>query len=150
LYLKIENLQIGCGTCIEFTTEDGHYVATWSKENSQLTLTMPGGATLHSIGNIVTYKSFSTSNKHDDPIEIKKSIPKKDLIHIESSNQKEDFTQIKYLTEKKDLTQFKNSTKEEDFTQIDDSNNENTIIQPLYTYGAYVFDVVNTDLYRFA
>jgi hypothetical protein len=78
---------------------------------------------LHSIGNIVTYKSFSISNKHNDVVEIENSI------------------------QKEDLPKFKNSTKKEgDLTQIDDSNIESTIIQPLNTYSGYAFDLLEGSL----
>ena len=48
-------MQVEAGTCVEFETKDGHYIATWSKKTSLLTLSMPGGATLSASGNIVTY-----------------------------------------------------------------------------------------------
>lgn len=50
---------------MEFSTIDGHYAATWSKETSQISLTMPGGAILYAIGTTVTYDTSGGIKKHD-------------------------------------------------------------------------------------
>lgn len=62
---KKENEQIGAGVCVEFSTVDGHYAATWSKETSQISLTMPGGAILYAVGTTVTYDTSGGIKKHD-------------------------------------------------------------------------------------
>jgi len=170
---KNENVQVGFGTCVEFATEDGDYVATWSKEKSQITLAMPGGATLCSTGNTVTYNPFSTLKKSSDPIQTENSndentaiqkedftdiknisneimaTPKEDFINIENSNNEikatlnEDFTKIQ------DSNNEIEAIQNECFTKIEDSNNESEIIHPLNTHGAYEFDVVNIHSCRF-
>lgn len=99
--MKKLNAQVGFGTCVEFATEDGHYVATWSKETSQLTLTMPGGATLYSIGNNVIYDPFSNSINQDDTEQTKNSTEKKDFTHTQDLIQKKNWYNPKIQHKKK-------------------------------------------------
>lgn len=60
------------GICVEFETMDGLYAATWSKplcpcsfEACQLSLSMPGGATLYAHKNSVSFDPSDGSKKHD-------------------------------------------------------------------------------------
>lgn len=53
------------GVCVEFNTVDGLYAATWSKDSCQLSLSMPGGATLYAVGNTVSFDPSDGSKKHD-------------------------------------------------------------------------------------
>lgn len=135
--VKKLNAQVGFGTCVEFATEDGHYVATWSKETSQLTLTMPGGATLYSIGNNVIYDPFSNSINQDDTEQTKNSTEKKDFTHTQD------------LIQKKKLVQPEDTTQKEDSAQIENLNDKIETIPFLNTRGAYIFDVVKVNLCRF-
>lgn len=58
-------MQIGGGVAVEFTTVEGHYCATWSKETCQLSLAMPGGAILYTNGNTITFDPSDGSKKFD-------------------------------------------------------------------------------------
>jgi len=53
------------GVCVEFNTVDGLYAATWSNDAHQLSLSMPGGATLYAVGNSVRFDPSDGSKKRD-------------------------------------------------------------------------------------
>ncbi|KAL2610808.1 hypothetical protein R1flu_022500 [Riccia fluitans] len=54
------------GVAVEFSTVEGQYCATWSKESGQLSLMMPNGSMLYSHGKLV-YFDPSDGTKKADP-----------------------------------------------------------------------------------
>ncbi|XP_073389288.1 uncharacterized protein [Physcomitrium patens] len=53
------------GVCVEFETVDGLYAATWSKQARQISLSMPGGASLYSVGSTISFDPTDGSKKYD-------------------------------------------------------------------------------------
>lgn len=44
---------------------DGLYAATWSKQARQISLSMPGGASLYSVGSTISFDPTDGSKKYD-------------------------------------------------------------------------------------